>query len=199
MPRNQLLRAPDATPVSSKGPRLALYHRASTLDQDPALARAELESWAARQGGAVASLVEERGSGANNNRPGLQRVLDAARRGKIDAVVVWKLDRFGRSALDVLANIQALADAGVRFVCMSQGLDVKPGGDAMSRLLLSVLAAVSEFERDLIRERTRLGLARARKRGTRLGRPRKDGPTGDQVLALRGKGMSWSKVAEELG
>ena len=82
-------------------------------------------------------------------------------RGDVDAVVVWKLDRWGRSALDVLANIQALADAGVRFVAVTQGLDVKPSGDAMSRLLLTVLAAVAEFERDLIRERTLLGLARA--------------------------------------
>jgi putative DNA-invertase from lambdoid prophage Rac len=188
-----ILRRPDATL------RVAIYHRVSTLDQDPTLARRELESWAARQGGTVAMLVEESASGAWNARPGLQRVLDAARKGEVDAVVVWKLDRWGRSALDVLANIQALADAGVRFVAVSQGLDVKPSGDAMSRLMLTVLAAVAEFERDLIRERTRLGLDRARHAGKTLGRPRLRQPTALDVRRLRGQGLTWPEVAAELG
>jgi DNA invertase Pin-like site-specific DNA recombinase len=171
----------------------------STLDQDPTLARRELESWATRQGGHVAMLVEESASGAWNSRPGLQRVIEAARLGKIDVVLVWKLDRWGRSSLDVLANIQALADSGVRFVAVSQGLDVKPHGDAMSRLMLTVLAAVAEFERDLIKERTHLGLDRARRKGVVLGRPKHKGPTPAQVLALRKRGKSWSQIADQLG
>jgi hypothetical protein len=89
----------------------------------------------------------------------------AARRGKLDAAVVWKLDRFGRSALDVLANIQDLDAAGVRFIATTQGIDIRPGGDARSRLMRTMLAAVAEFERDLIRERTRLGIAKARATG----------------------------------
>jgi putative DNA-invertase from lambdoid prophage Rac len=178
--------------------RCAVYHRVSTLDQDPQLARAELESWVARVGGAVAMRVEESASGAWNGRPGLVSVLEAARRGELDAVVVWKLDRWGRSALDVLANIQALADAGVRFVAVSQGLDIKAGGDAMSRLMLTVLAAVAEFERDLIRERTKLGLDRARRRGVQLGRPREGAVTAEAVKRLRSKGLTWEAVAKKL-
>lgn len=183
----------------SAGSRWAVYHRVSTLDQDPSLARDELGGFVARQGGTVALAVEEAGSGARNDRPGLQRILEAARRGEVDAVVVWKLDRFGRSALDVLANIRALADAGCRFVAATQGIDVRPGGDAMSNLMLTVLAAVAEFERELVRERTRLGLARARAGGATLGRPRVRGPSGEEVMRLRAAGMSWSKVADELG
>lgn len=155
--------------------------------------------WAARQGGHVALLEEESASGAWNARPGLQRVLTAARKGKVDCVVVWKLDRWGRSSLDVLANIQALSDAGCRFVVVSQGIDIKPGGDAMSRLMLTVLAAVAEFERDLIRERTKLGMARARARGAQMGPPRKEGPDPDRVRELRSQGRSWSQIATELG
>jgi DNA invertase Pin-like site-specific DNA recombinase len=177
---------------------VALYHRVSTLDQDRSLARRELEAWAARQGATVAMIEEESASGAWNGRPGLLRVLDAARRGEVDTVVVWKLDRWGRSALDVLANIQALTDAGVRFVAISQGLDVKPSGDAMSRLMLTVLAAVAEFERDLIRERTHLGLQRARANGVQLGRPKADGPTASAVRRLRKQGKSWSNIATTL-
>lgn len=187
-------------PISARqSPRVALYHRVSTLDQDPELARAELRGWADRQGGEVVLDIEETGSGASNARPGLQRVLDASLRGEIDCVAVWKLDRWGRSSLDVLANIEALTTAGVRFVAVTQGLDVKPGGDAMSRLLLGVLSAVAEFERDLIRERTVLGLERARARGRRLGRPPAKGPAPAKVIELREAGKSWSKVADELG
>lgn len=171
----------------------------STLDQDRTLARRELIAWAERQGGSAAMTIEESASGAWNARPGLLRVLDAARRGEVDSVAVWKLDRWGRSALDVLANIQALADAGVRFVAVSQGLDVKPSGDAMSRLMLTVLAAVAEFERDLIRERTTLGLDRARRRGVQLGRPKADGPTPEAVRRLRKQGRSWNDTAAALG
>lgn len=178
--------------------RVALYHRVSTLDQDPTLARTEIGNWVARQGGSVSLAIEETGSGARNDRPGLQRVLNAAHRGDVDCVAVWKLDRWGRSSLDVLSNIQALADNGVRFVAVSQGLDLKPGGDAMSRLMLNVLSAVAEFELSLVAERTRLGLARARKAGKILGRPRASGPSAEQVRKLRSKGRSWAAIADEL-
>jgi len=109
--------------------RAALYHRVSTLDQDPTLARRELRAVAARLGLRVAVLVEEIGSGARNDRPGLRRIIEAARRGEADAVLVWKLDRFGRSALDVLANIRELENCGVRFIVTTQGIDIRPGGD----------------------------------------------------------------------
>jgi DNA invertase Pin-like site-specific DNA recombinase len=177
----------------------ALYHRVSTVDQNPELAREELRAAAARLGYAVALELAETGSGAANDRPGLGELLEAARRGKIEAVIVWKLDRFGRSALDLLANIRQLEDAGVRFVAVTQGIDIKPGGDPMSRLLLTMLAAVAEFERDLIRDRTLLGLARARANGTRLGRPRSAEPDPDHAARLRAAGMSWKQMAAELG
>lgn len=179
--------------------RISTYHRVSTLDQDPSLAREELGT-AAKRIGRVVLAIEERGSGARNDRPGLQRLMAAARAGKIDAVVVWKLDRFGRSALDLLANIRTLDSAGVRFVATTQGIDIRPGGDAMSRLLLTVLAAVAEFERDLIRDRTRLGMAKARAAGKRIGRPRAltDGQA-ERAKRLRAGGQSWSQIASAIG
>ena len=173
-----------------------MYHRVSTLDQDPTLARSELRATAKRLGFRVVLDVEETGSGARNDRPGFQRVLQAARRGAFDALLVFKLDRAGRSALDLLANFRELVDVhGVRFLVTSQGLDLKPGGDAISRLLMTVLAAVAESERDLIRDRTRLGLAAARKRGARLGRRPKPGPSPASVLARRASGDSWTQIA----
>jgi putative DNA-invertase from lambdoid prophage Rac len=180
--------------------RAALYHRVSTIDQDATAARDELRAAAKQRGFSIALEVEETSSGARNDRPGLQRVLEAARKHQVDAVLVHKLDRFGRSAFDLHANIRQLEDAGVRFIATTQGLDVKPGGDPMSRLVLSVLAGVAEFERDLIRERTRMGLAQARKRGVRLGRPHSPSrPSAAAVRRLRKQGLSWRAVAAELG
>jgi putative DNA-invertase from lambdoid prophage Rac len=177
----------------------ALYHRVSTRDQDPRLARRELRQAAAARGLKVILDVEETGSGALNNRPGLRRVMDGAREGKVGAVLVWKLDRFGRSSLDVLSNIQALTDSGVRFVAVTQGLDVKPQGDAISHLILTVLAAVAEFERSLIAERTSLAARAARRAGRPWGRRPESGPEPARVRALRATGASWSEVATRCG
>jgi DNA invertase Pin-like site-specific DNA recombinase len=179
--------------------RVALYHRVSTVDQTLDAARAELKAAAKRYGFKVQISIEETGSGANNNRPGLVRVLEAARRGQVEAVLVWKLDRFGRSALDLLTNLRQLDSAGVRFIATSQGIDIRPGSDAMSRLLLTMLSAIAEFERDLIVDRTRLGLQRARRRGQRLGRPPVAQPPARDVRALKADGKSWAAVAKHLG
>lgn len=150
------------------------YHRVSTVDQDPTLARAELRAAAAARGVDLAvDLVEleETASGGGNDRPQLAVLLELARRHLVTHVLVWKLDRFGRSALDVLHHVQQLERAGVTFVAITQGLEVGPDAGPMGRLVLTVLAAIAEFEREIIRERTRLGLAAARARGRTLGRP----------------------------
>jgi DNA invertase Pin-like site-specific DNA recombinase len=146
----------------------------------------------------VALDVEETGSGANNDRPGFARVMDSARRGNIDALLVWKLDRFGRSALDLLTHLRELEGLGIRFVAVTQGIDIRPGGDATSRLLLTMLTAVSEFERDLIVERTKLGLEKARRAGKQIGRPRVPRPPQREVDVLRRAGYTWVQVAKKL-
>jgi len=173
--------------------RAALYHRVSTVDQDPAAARKELRAAAKRHGFRLALDIEETGSGASNSRPGLTKLMQAAGRGRIDVVLVWKLDRFGRSALDLLANLRALEDAGVRFISITQGIDLRPNGDAMSRLMLTMLGAVAEFERALISERTRLGMAKARADGKPIGRPRSPRPSAAQVRRFRKRGVWGSK------
>jgi putative DNA-invertase from lambdoid prophage Rac len=156
----------------------ALYHRTSTLDQNPALARDELRKAAAMRDLQVAMEVK----------------------GLVTHLLVWKLDRAGRSALDLLTNVEELNRCGVRFICTSQSIDIAPGGDPMSRLLLTMLSAVSEFERSLIRERTRLAIDQVRKRGGRLGRPpTMVMPSHAAVDKLRSQGLSWVKVATTLG
>lgn len=179
---------------------VAVYHRASTTDQDAGLAREELRASARARGMTIVLEVEETGSGARNDRAGLQRVLEAARARAISAVLVHKLDRWGRSALDVLQNIRTLEDLGVEFIAVSQGIHIRPDGDAVSKLMLGVLASVAAFELDLIRSRTRLGLEKARRAGKKIGRPRKgDAPDPARVVALRDQRQSWTQIASTLG
>lgn len=181
--------------------RVALYNRVSTSSQgDPAKAMAELHAAASQRAWTVTLEVAEQGSGARNDRPGLQKVLAAARRGKIDAVLVTRLDRFGRSSLDLLSNIRALTDAGCRFTCTEQAIDIRPDGDPIGQLVLTILAGVAEFERAIIRDRVLEGQRRARRRGAHLGRPfAADAPPRPVVESLRALGKSWTQVAAELG
>src|SRR5215471_1163423 len=179
--------------------RAALYHRVSTIDQNPDAAGREMCDAAARMGFTVTLDVRETGHGTNNDRPGLIQVIDAARRHRVDVVMVWKLDRFGRSAFDLLGNIRQLETFGVRFIAITQGIDIRPGSDPMSRLLLTLLSAIAEFERDLIVERTRMGMAYARRRGKHIGRPFIPKPPAEEVRRLRAQGMPWPAVAAQLG
>ncbi len=183
----------------------AVYNRVSTAGQNPEGAMADLRLAAELRGYQVALAVAETGSGARNDRPGLQRVLEAARRGKIGAVLVTRLDRFGRSSLDLLANIRALTDAGARFACTEQAIDIRPGGDPMGQLVLTVLAGVAEFERAIIRDRVREGQRRAKAKGVHIGRPwgsgrkgGRDAPDPSAVGALRKVGKSWTEIAAAL-
>lgn len=181
--------------------RAAIYHRVSKADQDQATMRAQLRRAALGRGFRLVLNVEETGSGSRFDRPGLRQVLEAARQGKIDAVLVWKLDRFGRSARDLYALVSELRDVGCSFVAVSQGIELKPDrSHAGSELLFAVLAGVAEFEHSLIRERTRAALERKRALGIRLGRPPVTAAPDPKVVStLRRWRWSWTKIARETG
>ena len=179
--------------------KVAIYHRVSTLDQNPEAAREELRQAAAVRGWEVALLEEETGSGAKTDRPGLLRVMEAVKRGKVQAVLVWKVDRFGRSLLDLLRNLEAINAAGARFVAVTQGLDIGRGGDPASRLLFTMLAAVSEFERELVRERTVLGMKRARDLGARFGRRPLPAEAQAAIRAGMAEGLNAYWIAKRAG
>jgi len=156
--------------------RAALYHRVSTREQNPRLARAELRATArARELLVVLDVEETASAGKGAQRPGLNRILDAASRGELEAVIVQRLDRWGRSTLDLLANIRKLRSAGVTFIAVAQGLEIRPTHDAVSDLTLTVLAAAAEFERAVIVERTLDGLAAASAPARLSGAPRRSG------------------------
>ena len=148
--------------------RAGLYARVSTNDQQTlAMQNRAMREYAARRGWMIAMQVREVNSGAAR-REARERLLEAARRREIDLVLVWRLDRWGRSVTDLLATLQELEHLGVGFVSLTEALDLTtPAGRAMA----SLLAIFAEFEREILRERTRAGLAHARQNGKRLGRP----------------------------
>lgn len=175
--------------------RAGLYARVSTTDQQtiPLQVRA-LREYAARRGWAIALQVKEVGSGASQ-RELRERLLDAARRREIDVVLVWRLDRWGRSVADLLATLQELDHLGVGFVSLTEALDLTtPSGRAMAALL----AVFAEFEREILRERVRAGLAHARLNGKRLGRPETVARYAAEIRKLHHSGVSKSEIARRL-
>jgi putative DNA-invertase from lambdoid prophage Rac len=175
--------------------RAGLYARVSTDDQQtiPLQVRV-LREYAARRGWTIALQVKEVGSGASQ-RQLREKLLDAARRREIDVVLVWRLDRWGRSVTDLLSTLQELEHLGVGFVSLTEALDLTtPAGRAMAALL----AVFAEFEREILRERVRAGLAHARQNGKKLGRPVTAGIHADQVRKLHRAGVSKAEIARRL-
>lgn len=147
--------------------RAAIYLRVSTLDQDPLNQALELRAHVEARGWTATEYVDRGVSGAKDRRPALDQLLADARRRKLDVICVWALDRWGRSLSHLVGTLDELQHLGVGFVSLREGLDLT---SAAGRLQFHILAALSQFERERLRERTVAGLNRARALGTRLGR-----------------------------
>lgn len=151
---------------------VAVYMRVSTDDQTTAMQKSELLSQATSRGWSPIVYEDQGVSGANFDRPALTRLLADIEAGKIRIIMTWKLDRIGRSTQHLAEIINKLLKANVGLVVTSQGIDTSAGSiNSASKLQLNVLAAVAEFERDMIRERTKAGMKAARSRGVHCGRP----------------------------
>src|SRR6266850_333826 len=178
--------------------RVAIYARVSTANngQDPTMQTHELHECCDRRGWTVAGEYVDSGvSGSRDRRPQLDALMDLARRRKVDVILTWKLDRWGRSLKHLVNSLAELEALGVAFVALRDNLDLStPSG----RLMFHVIGAMAEFERSLIQERVKAGLRNARAKGKRLGRPR---VTVDslRIAALRKTGSSWSEIARQTG
>jgi putative DNA-invertase from lambdoid prophage Rac len=175
--------------------RAGLYARVSTHDQQTLpLQRRAMREYAVRRDWTIAVDIKEVGSGASV-RELREKLIDAARRRDIDVVVVWRLDRWGRSMADLVTTLQELRDLGVGFVSLTEALDLTtPSGRAMAGLL----AVFAEFEHEILQERVRAGLAHARENGKRLGRPPTASLNAQQVRRLFRAGVSKAAIARQL-
>ena len=195
MPRKQAFPKSPSSKVFGHPLRVGLYARVSTHDQQtlPLQIRA-MREYAAKRGWTIVAQIKEVGSGAAQ-RERRATLIAAARRREIDVVLVWRLDRWGRSVADLVSTLQELQHLGVGFVSLTEALDLTtPAGRAMAGLL-SVFA---EFEREILRERVRAGLAHARQQGKRLGRPPSVVHKAVEARKLYRQGISKSEIARTL-
>ena len=177
--------------------RVGIYARVSTTDkgQDVGLQLRDLEAYTKARGWTICDrFVDEGISGSQTKRPALDRLLSACRRRQVDVVLVWRLDRLGRSLKHLIMTLDELQSLGVAFVSLNEQLDCTT---AAGQLLLHLLGAFAEFERAIIRERVKAGLANARSKGKRLGRPSLAIDSA-QVKTLRKTGHSIRNIARAL-
>jgi DNA invertase Pin-like site-specific DNA recombinase len=176
--------------------RAAAYHRISRADQNPQLQQDEVAELVGRRGWTLArSYTDEGVSGSRERRPELDKLLADARRRRFDLLVVWRADRLFRSLKHMVTTLDELAALGVGFVSVTEPFDTStPSG----RLLLHLVSAMAEFERSILIERTRAGLAAAVRRGVKVGRPKRRVDV-ERARELRAAGQTLRQVAKELG
>ena len=173
----------------------AVYVRVSSEEQNHAMQTSELRDYAVRMGWTVKEYAEKESS--VKKRPVLNQLMADARLKMFGVVLVWKFDRFARSLKQLLENVASLDSFGIRFICLTQGIDTDKRNPA-SRLMLHIFGAFAEFERSLIVERVRSGMAEAKRQGKHLGRPSPIWRR-DHAAELRARGFSFRAIAGTIG
>jgi len=179
--------------------KVAIYARVSTNEQTTENQVRELREWADRAGHEVVTIYDDNGvSGAKGReyRKEFDQLLKAAIRREFDLVAAWSVDRLSRSLQDLVGFLTELHGAGVDLYLHQQALDTTtPSGKAMFQMM----GVFAEFERSMISERVKSGLARTKAKGTKLGRPKSSPKTEAQILKLRSKGKGMLAIGKELG
>ena len=172
--------------------RAALYMRVSTLDQHPETQLYDLRGLAAQRGLEIIEEYTDKISGAKAKRPGLDRLLADARRGKFDVVLVAAFDRIARSVRHFLEVLDELTHLNIEFISFRENVDT---GGPLGRAMIVIIGAIAELERNLIIERVRAGMRRAKLEGQRIGRAPLDVDR-QALLRDRARGVSLSEMAK---
>ena len=176
----------------------AAYVRVSTKEQRTDSQLRELKQHCRLRGWKNAEYYVDKISGKEASRPELDRLVKDLRKGRVERVVTYKLDRLGRSITHLCLLVDEMTRLDVPLVCSSQGIDTT-GNNPCGKFQLDVLKAVCEFERNLIRDRVNAGLAAAREKGIKLGRPKSQHERSQEVLDLKAKGLGVRAISRELG
>lgn len=164
------------------GKRAAAYVRVSSGDQSTGAQERAIRDYIARRGWTFQKVYRDEISGSTNRRPGLDQMMKDCRRGSIDVVVVWKFDRFARSLKTLISGLEFCRALGIDFVSVTEAVDTSlPAGE----MLFQMIGAVAQFERSLIGERVKSGLAHARASGKILGRPPLRKLTKNEIAQMR--------------
>jgi len=181
----------------SNNRRVAIYARVSTMEQSTDMQLAELREYVSRRGWTVhAEYVDQGVSGGKASRPDLDRLMTDARRRRFDIVLCWRFDRFARSTSHLLAALEEFRNVGVDFVSLHESVDTTT---PLGKMVFTVVAAVAELERSIIAERVKAGVARARAKGKRLGRPAGSEVDAAKAGRLLAEGQSYRQTAKALG
>ena len=175
--------------------RAALYLRVSTLDQHPETQLYDLRGLAAQRGFQIIQEYTDKISGSKAKRPGLDRLMSDARRGRFDVVVVWAFDRMARSVRHLLDTLDELSHLGVEFISFRENIDT---GGPLGRALVVIIGAIAELERNLIIERVRAGMRRAKLEGRQIGRRPLELDRA-AIVCDRARGLSLSQIAKAHG
>ena len=185
--------ANDSTPRSV---RVAIYCRVSTSDQSTESQLLDLRRYVRERGWHIFNEYCDNGiSGTTDSRPALNELMDAAKKRRFDTVLVWRFDRFARSTKHLILALEEFRGLGIDFVSYQENIDTSsPLGSA----IFTIISAVAQLERDIIAERVKAGLRRAKENGKKLGRPRAV-VDAEEVQRLRSKGLSLRAIAKETG
>ena len=176
--------------------KVAIYARISTTEQRADLQIDGLRRLAEQRGWRIVEEYVDIGiSGSKDRRPALDRLMADARRGRFSIVACWRFDRFGRSLHHLVSALEEFRALGIDFVSQHDAVDT---GTASGRMMFAVIGAMAQFEAELIRERTRAGLAAAKRRGVRLGRPGFSIDV-ERARTLRAEGKSYRDIAKAMG
>jgi DNA invertase Pin-like site-specific DNA recombinase len=176
--------------------RTAIYARVSTKDQSCELQLRDLRAYCLARGFTLTQEYVDTGfSGAKDSRPALNELVAAARKRKFDAIVVWRFDRFARSTKHLLLALEEFSSLGIQFISYQENIDTS---SPLGQALFTIVSAVAQLERDLIRERVSAGIRFARESGKRLGRPHAS-VSRERILELKASGASIRTISRELG
>lgn len=176
--------------------KVAIYTRVSTKDQKLENQKNVLLEYAEKRNFDVFRIYEDVASGAKDNRVQLEQLLDDAHKKRFDVILVWRFDRFARSTSFLIQRLEDFRQLGIDFISYQENIDTStPTG----KVMFTMISAFAEFEREIIRERVKAGLERARKEGKILGRPEISEATKKKVLKLKNKGLSIRKIAKRTG
>ena len=182
-----------------KRKKVAIYVRVSTSDQSTTTQEGQLREFADARGWQISKIYSDIISGAKDSRPGLNQLMEDCRKRKVDLVLVWKFDRFARSLRHLVTALDEFKRLGIHFTSATEGVDTTvPSGE----LVFQIFGAIAQFERALISERVKAGIAEARRNGKHLGRPaiKKLSPAEIRnVRAARRKGVTLRRLAAQFG